>query len=169
MYHDRMRDRRPDVRDGAGLDPTLDFLRVLWRIEHALQRVSKRMETTLGVTGPQRLVLKIVKQFPGLTAGDVAHVVRLHPSTVTGILQRLETKGLVSRERDPADQRRVRLRVTPQAAPLTRRSERTVEAAVARALSGATASQARATRGLLSEIAVALEHNASDTRTVGGK
>jgi predicted ArsR family transcriptional regulator len=84
-------------RDAAGepiLDPVLDFLRLLWSIEHRLQSTSKRMGTTLGITAPQRLVLRIVSQYPDISAGELAHVVRLHPSTITGILQRLVAKGL---------------------------------------------------------------------------
>ena len=55
------------------LDPVLDFLRLLWSIEHGLQRMSKRMEGELGITGPQRLVLRIVGRFPGLSAGAEGH------------------------------------------------------------------------------------------------
>ena len=50
-------------------------------------------------------------QYPGISAKEVAHVVRLHPSTITGILQRLTKKGLLLRGPDPVDTRRVRLRV----------------------------------------------------------
>src|ERR1700688_4633292 len=93
------------------LDPVLDFMRLLWSIEHGLQRMSKRMGADLGITGPQRLVLRLVGQFPGLSAGELAGIVRLHPSTITGILQRLVTKGFLERARDPGDNRRVRLRL----------------------------------------------------------
>src|SRR5580692_8483834 len=85
------------------LDGVLDFMRLLWSVEHGLQRMSKRMEAELGITGPQRLVLRVVGQFPGLSAGEVAHIVRLHPSTITGILQRLVAKGFLARQRDPGD------------------------------------------------------------------
>src|SRR5436190_24301628 len=67
------------------LDSVLDFMRLLWSIEHGLQSTSKRMGASLGITGPQRLVLKIVSEFPGLSASELAHVVRLHPSTITGV------------------------------------------------------------------------------------
>ena len=50
----------------VGLDPVLDFMRLLWSVEHGLQSTSKRMEATLGITGPQRLVLRIVTARPGL-------------------------------------------------------------------------------------------------------
>src|ERR1700748_294631 len=102
-------------------------MRLLWSIEHSLQRMSKRMEGELGITGPQRLVLRVVGQFPGLSAGQVAHIVRLPPSTLTGILQRLVAGGLLERERDPRDSRRSRLRLKPQALAYTRTSPGTVE------------------------------------------
>jgi DNA-binding MarR family transcriptional regulator len=139
------------------LDPVLDFLRLLWSIEHALQRISKRMENTLGVTGPQRLVLRVVGRFPGISASELAHIVRLHPSTITGILQRLVDRGLLDRQRDPADTRRARLRLKAPATAFTRRSRGTAESAVAAALAHAGASNVRAARTVLIAIAERLE------------
>jgi DNA-binding MarR family transcriptional regulator len=139
------------------LDPVLDFMRLLWGIEHGLQSASKRMETALGITGPQRLVLRIVARFPGLSAGEVARVVRLHPSTVTGILQRLEGKGLLARESDPRDHRRVCLKVRSEARPFTRRSSGTIESAIARALARIPAAHVRHARRVLTAVANALE------------
>src|SRR4029079_3203081 len=130
-----VRPRDEDFR----LDPVLDFLRLLWSIEHGLQSVSKRMESEIGITGPQRLVLRVVGRFPGLSAGELAHIVRLHPSTITGILQRLVAKGLLDRRRDPKDTRRARLRLKPQATAHTRVSRGTVEKAVTEALEHAGA------------------------------
>jgi MarR family transcriptional regulator, organic hydroperoxide resistance regulator len=126
----------PDALSDATypLDPVLDFLRLLWSIEHGLQRMSKRMEGELGITGPQRLVLGLVGRFPGLSAGQLAHIVRLHPSTITGILQRLVARGLIERERDPADSRRAQLRLKVRARRYTRISPGTVEKAVTQAL-----------------------------------
>src|SRR6476659_6002179 len=109
------------------LDPILDFMRLLWSVEHGLQRISKRMENELGITGPQRLVLRVVGQFPGLSAGELAHIVRLHPSTITGILQRLVAGGWLERRTDPEDTRRVKLRLKPHATPYTKTTKGTVE------------------------------------------
>ena len=143
-------------RDAFSLDPALDFLRLLWAVEHGLQRASKRMESTLGVTGPQRLVLRIVGRFPGLSAGELARIVLLHPSTITGILQRLVGRGLLVRERDPDDSRRVRLRLTPRAQTFTRVSQGTVERAVTRALDRTAARDVRAAQEVLSAVADAV-------------
>jgi DNA-binding MarR family transcriptional regulator len=139
------------------LDPVLDFMRLLWRIEHGLQATSKRMDARLGITGPQRLVLKLVTQFPGLSAGDVARVLHLHPSTVTGILQRLVEKELLVRDADRHDTRRARLRPRPGAARLARRSAETVEAAVAVVLDRTPPVRIRHARAVLQAIAGALD------------
>ena len=57
-----MRRSESDPELAPALDPVLDFMRLLWSIEHGLQRLSKRMEAELGITGPQRLVLRVVGQ-----------------------------------------------------------------------------------------------------------
>jgi len=132
-------------------------MRLLWRIEHGLQRKSKQMDASLGITGPQRLVLKIADQFPGLSAGELAHIVRLHPSTITGVLQRLVDKGLLARTHDKGDRRRVRLEVKHAARKFVRQSPGTIEAAVADVLSRASAPSVKKTRDVLAAVADALE------------
>ena len=142
-----------DAEPTYDLDPVLDFMRLLWSIEHGLQRMSKRMENDFGITGPQRLVLRVVGKFPGLSASELAHIVRLHPSTITGILQRLVARGLLERQRDPSDTRRARLRLKAKASSHTRASRGTVEKAVKEALADAGAANVRAARKVLTEIA----------------
>lgn len=138
------------------LDSALDFMRLLWSIEHGLQKMSKRMESDIGITGPQRLVLRVVGRFPGLSAGEVAHIVRLHPSTITGVLQRLGARGLIARERDPADSRRARLRLKPAAAAYIDRSSGTVERAVTQALRKVGPAKVRTAKSVLDALAEAL-------------
>ena len=149
--------RRPVTPDSAyQLDPILDFMRLLWSIEHGLQKMSKRMETELGITGPQRLVLRVVGRFPDVSPGELAHIVRLHPSTITGILQRLVARGLLERARDPEDSRRSRLRLHPRALVYARTSSGTVEKAVTRALNKAGAKNVSAARIVLAQVAESL-------------
>ena len=152
--------RSPSSDDAHPLDPTLDFMRLLWSIEHSLQSTSKLMESTLGITGPQRLVLKVVAQYPGISAKEVAHIVRLHPSTITGILQRLASKGLLLRGQDPIDTRRVRLRVRQAARRFTRAAAGTVESAVERALRRVPKAKVAAARDVLAAIASSLDPSA---------
>ncbi|MGE5242771.1 MAG: MarR family winged helix-turn-helix transcriptional regulator, partial [Betaproteobacteria bacterium] len=110
-----------------------------------------------GITGPQRLVLRIVKTHPGISAGELARVARLHPSTITGIVQRLVKKGLVSAERDSGDNRRVRLHLRPEGRPYARGMKGTVEAAVKRTLDQIPKQQLLQTRAVLAALATALE------------
>jgi len=139
------------------LDPTLDFLRLLWGIENCLQSTSKRMAASIGITGPQRLALRIVTRFPGISPKEVANLLRLHPSTITGVLQRLERKGLLAREPHATDGRRAHLHARPAAAKYTRGSRGTVEAAVARVLGRMPPASVRRARLVLSAIIDELE------------
>ncbi len=116
------------------LGPVLDFMSALWALDHALQSASKRMEARLGVTAPQRLVVRIVGRFPELSPGEVADILHLHPSTLTGILQRLEERNLLARRPDPVDARRSLLRLTPKGRSIDALRTGTVETAVRRAL-----------------------------------
>ena len=116
------------------LDAGLLFMRALWVAVHALQKTSKRMNVRLGVTGPQRLVLRVVGLAPGISAGGLAKVLHLHPSTLTGVLKRLETQGLVSRVPHAVDGRRAVLRLTPKGRRLNVPTDGTVEAAARAAL-----------------------------------
>jgi DNA-binding MarR family transcriptional regulator len=93
----------------------LDFMRLIWALDHALQKASKRMKAMAGVTGPQRLVIRIVARFPGIPAGRIAELLHVHPSTLTGILKRLERQGLIRRRPDPKDRRRAFLGITEKA------------------------------------------------------
>jgi DNA-binding MarR family transcriptional regulator len=153
------------VSQPLDLDPILDFMRLLWNVEHGLQSTSKRMEAILGITGPQRLVLRIVRDRPGLSAGELAHIVHLHPSTITGILERLVRKGLLRRERDRRDNRRVRLRSRVSAKRFVSVSAGTVEAAVRRVLATVPSRRVLHAREVLSALADALMAPGSKNNT----
>jgi DNA-binding MarR family transcriptional regulator len=116
------------------LGDALDFLRILWGLDHSLQAASKRMESTLGVTGPQRMVVRIVGRFPGMSAGRLAEILHIHPSSVTGILKRLDRKGLITRRPDPRDGRRAFLGLTEKGRKIDVGAEGSVEAAIVTAL-----------------------------------
>jgi DNA-binding MarR family transcriptional regulator len=119
---------------GPPLGAVLDFMRLLWAVDHSLQSASKRMESTFGVTGPQRLVVRIVGRFPGIAAGRVAEILHVHPSTLTGILKRLESRGILQRRSDPRDARRALFGLTPKGRKLDTLRTGLVEQAVRRVL-----------------------------------
>lgn len=138
------------------LGEVLDFMRVLWALDHALQKASKRMTASLGVTGPQRLVIRIVARFPGITAGQVAELLHVHPSTLTGILKRLRRQRLVQRRSDPRDLRRAFLGITERGREIDAAGAGTVEAAVERVMSRTRRARLESVRRILMDLASAL-------------
>ncbi len=141
-------------------EETLRTLERLWALDHGLQAVSRAMHARFGVTGPQRFVLRVVGQNPGLTAGELARSLHDHPSTLTAVLKRLVSQALVTREADPADQRRVRLRLTPGGAAIDGIRAGTAEAAVGATLSRVSAEEAETFRRVLALLAEELEGTA---------
>jgi DNA-binding MarR family transcriptional regulator len=128
---------------------TLQFMQRLWELVHALAVRSKRMARTMGVTGPQRLVIRVVGQSPDVTAKQISDTLGLHPSTLTGVLARLGRQGLIQRQVDRADRRRVRFRLTAAGRKIDRERKGTVEAAVRRAMGRADRAMIDQTAALL--------------------
>jgi len=131
------------------LGSTLDFMRVLWAMDHGLQRRSKRMEVELGVTGMQRVVIRLIGRFPAITAGRLAELLHVHPSTLTGVLKRCVERGLLARERDRTDARIAHFTLTSEGVKIDGSQAGTIEAAVRRALSRLDPAQVDAARVVL--------------------
>jgi DNA-binding MarR family transcriptional regulator len=119
---------------GADLGPVLKFMRQLWALDHGLHTASKRMETTYGITVSQRLVVGFVGRSPGISAGALAKSLHVHPSTLTGILHRLESRGVLRRRPDPKDARRALFGLTPRGRDVDALRVGTVEQAIRRVL-----------------------------------
>lgn len=143
-------------------------MRLMWAVDHALQRASKQMNRLIGLTSPQRLVVRLLGKNPGMSAGDLAHELHLDPSTLTGILHRLEERRFIVRETDPGDARRLRLSLSPKGRQVVIPAAGTVEASMARALKGRSAREVAATRAVLTaiekELSQAPEHLQAGSR-----
>jgi DNA-binding MarR family transcriptional regulator len=146
--------------DGADLGPVLEFMKQLWAVDHGLQTISKRLESQHGITGPQRLVVRIVGRTPGISAGSLAQILRMHPSTLTGILRRLETRGVLTRKSDPNDARRALFALTARGRKVDMLKTGTVEAAVRRVLAKLP-SEATVAQKLLATLAIELESDSA--------
>lgn len=84
----------------------------LRHIMRAMDIYSRELSDTHGLTGPQMLCLRQIAEQGSLTTGALAKSVAVSPATLTGILDRLEIRGLISRERRPEDKRRVLVSLT---------------------------------------------------------
>ncbi len=134
----------------------LKLLRLLWQVHHGLQSASKRMERDLGVTGPQRLVVRLLDESPGMTAGELSQLLHLDPGTLSGVIRRLMRERLIRRAADPHDRRRFLLALTQQGRALASRREGTVEQKISAALERFDAKDLAAAERTLAALASAL-------------
>ncbi len=92
----------------AGLD-VLQQLRVVVRLAGSH---SARLERSTGIPGAQLWALHEVAQADGLSVGALAQRLRMHQTTVSNLLKRLESRDLVRKGRSPQDQRVVHIHLT---------------------------------------------------------
>ena len=95
---------------GLSVEDLLCF--AVYSTAHAFNRVYKPLLDRLGLTYPQFLVMVALWGKDDQTVGGLGETLLLESSTLTPLLKRLEATGLVTRARDPADERQVRVRLT---------------------------------------------------------
>lgn len=98
-------------KNQTGTPHELNILQALRRIIRAVDIHSRQLKQKYNITTPQLVCLLTIVEQKSVTVATLAKEIHLSPSTVVGILDRLEEKGLVERNRDQVDRRVVR--VTP--------------------------------------------------------
>src|SRR5579884_193906 len=96
-----------------------DLARELRRFQGLSASVFRAAAVKRELTATDAQVLDLLGSGGPATAGQLADLTGLTTGAITGMLNRLETAGLLSRQRDPADARRVIVRRSPQSAPET--------------------------------------------------
>ncbi|WP_435274154.1 MarR family winged helix-turn-helix transcriptional regulator [Psychrobium sp. nBUS_13] len=84
----------------------------LRQIIRAIDIHSRKLSKQSGLTGPQLVVMKKIAELDAPMAKQVANEINLSPATVTSIIDRLEAKELVIRQRSQIDKRKVELYLT---------------------------------------------------------
>ena len=98
----------------------LQILISLRRIIRAIDQYSRKLRTEHNITGPQLIcLLHIVNEKPH-TISQISQSVSLSSSTVVGIIDRLEEKRLVCRERSNLDRRQVKVNATEKGKALAK-------------------------------------------------
>lgn len=136
-----------------GVVTPLEMMEGVWGLTHALEARSKWMHREFGVTGPQRLLLRVIGESPGCSPGEAARHLRLHPATVTRLLRGVERLGLVQRQVDPGDGRRQKLVLNERGRAINALKNGTVEQAVRATLDETSAEDAAAALALLHRLA----------------
>lgn len=93
-------------RDGAETALLAEAIeRDLRQIRRALRKPLDAVVATGGLTAPQMSVMRVVVRHDGISLKDLSRAVSLAHSTVSGIVDRLEKRGMISRRADDADGR----------------------------------------------------------------
>ncbi len=99
----------------------------LRRIIKSLQDYSQKVSSHFGITGPQLWVLKTIYQNGNLSLGELSKRMYVNPSTITGVVDRLEKKKYVLRTRNEKDRRVVKVQLTSKGNRLVRRAPNPIQ------------------------------------------
>lgn len=102
------------------LDQQLCF--ALYSASLAMTKVYKPLLAPLGLTYPQYLVMLLLWEQDDRTVNELGLALHLDSGTLTPLLKRLETQGLLTRHRDTLDERRVRVTLSPAGRALEQRA-----------------------------------------------
>ncbi|OHV23287.1 MarR family transcriptional regulator [Rhizobium sp. RMa-01] len=116
-----MNDATPaDLADLPKVDEMLCFS--IYSAGHAFNQLYRPLLDELDLTYPQFLVMTTLWVHDDRTVKDLGETLFLDSSTLTPLLKRLENAGLVTRNRNPADERQVLLRLTKEGHALKSRA-----------------------------------------------
>lgn len=100
------------LRDPLLLDNQLCY--ALYAAAHRMTKSYRPMLEQMGLTYPQYLVLLVLWESDGITVSEIGRRLRLDSGTLTPVLKRLETSGLLNRSRRQSDEREVEISLTDQ-------------------------------------------------------
>ena len=142
----------------TGEDETArSVLRSLRRILQAVDLHGRRLRSRYGLTGPQIICLREIQRGESLNPGQLARNVGLKPPTVTGIVDRLETRGLVTRRRRHIDKRQVRIELTESGAAVVNAAPAPLQEEFVGRFAALPAHRREAIAGHLDEVVALLE------------
>lgn len=117
-----------DASDASARTPIGHLLR---RAYHAARENSSRLLANLDLTPRQANALSEIRRRGTISQGEIGSAIGMEPANVTGLINRLKKKCLISAERDPLNPRRMRVRLTESGATvaehlvqITRRTEK---------------------------------------------
>lgn len=148
--------RRASPPAGLDLEPALEVMEALWALDDALQSRERSAAEPFGITRSQRVVMRIVGQRPGVSAGDLSRILHVHPSTLTPVLHRLVESGLLGRAPDPVDRRRAILRLSRRGKRIDAICAARIDAVMSAALTQMQSGDVAAMRRVLTSLAEAL-------------
>ncbi|MDQ0315733.1 MarR family winged helix-turn-helix transcriptional regulator [Amorphus orientalis] len=138
---------------------------MLRRIIRSVDLQSRQVARTVGLTIPQLIALHAVRDLGEVTSTVLSSHVSLSPATVTTILDKLESRGLVERYRSASDRRVVHTRLTDQGRDALEKAPPLLQESFVRSFEGLDAERQDALLDALEDIAQMMEAGASKDTT----
>jgi len=112
----------PEIADPLALERQVCF--ALSVAARNVVAVYRPLLEPMGLTHPQYLVLLALWERGTLSVRDLSRLLQLDPGTLSPLVKRLESAGLVSRGRDPRDERALAITLTDAGRALREQAER---------------------------------------------
>lgn len=143
MVKKNTKEAKPQVHEQAREDIPegrhhMKILQALRRIIRSVDLHSRKLNMQYHITAPQLVTLLAIADHGPITIAGLSVEIHLSPSTLVGIIDRLEAKGFVERERDTQDRRRVFIKVTKQGRKFSSSAPSPLQEKLAESLEGLT-------------------------------
>jgi DNA-binding MarR family transcriptional regulator len=112
---------RAQSADLLALDNQFCF--AMYSASLAMTKTYKPYLERLGITYPQYLVMLVLWEQDDVLVKSIGERLFLDSGTLTPLLKRLETSGLIARTRDEADERQVRITLTKEGRLLKKKAQ----------------------------------------------
>lgn len=134
-----------------------EILRSLRRILRTVDQHGRSLARLQGLTGPQLICLREIQRSGPVNPSVLARTVSLSPATMTGILDRLEARGLVKRRRRNRDKRQVLVQLTGKGSDLLAGTPPPLQERFLERLESLPAERRRMVADVLQEVVALLE------------
>ena len=134
-----------------------EIMQSLRRILKAIHDYSSEVSDKFGITGPQLWALNTIFKNTGLPLGELSKKMYLRPSTITGLVDRLEKRGYVARVRDQRDRRVIKILLTSKGKRLAERGSNPIQGKMIYGLTGLTDGELRSIYGSIQKLVEIME------------
>ncbi|SFB74214.1 DNA-binding transcriptional regulator, MarR family [Flexibacter flexilis DSM 6793] len=108
-------------QDGLKLNEQICF--PLYALSRSITQLYQPHLKELDLTYPQYLIMLFLWEQPQASVSELCKALLLDTGTLTPLLKRMEQKGLLTRQRDTADERKVWIRLTDEGTQLREKAK----------------------------------------------
>ncbi len=135
---------------------------LVYDVARAFTNAYAKLMAPLGLTRPQARVIACVTRYPGITQADLCEWIGVGRMAMSGLLDRMESKDLVSRSEDPSDRRVKRVFLTRNARKMLPDLQTIADTLYEKSMSSVKTKDLKVTMEVLSNIKVNLEDLLTD-------